>query len=255
MGDEAATKSFGMGVVSHNIQGPMKHSAWSMDVKIEGKNAIRHMDLTLHNHSNPSQPAAVLNQAKQKLEKGEELTCSELDALNEDARNNDVSPSGQKGAMTLTTASRSTGGKNKVLKAISDNSLVRESRNSAYQKRNDRKTSPCDRSQRSGGNMRRNHTEPKLIGPEFKEGGSITMKIHHQFFKKKNGKIVKPKKLMSDSMPCDQCKAAICAAGLCEPPFNIVLCNNNNRKVKPACNEDGTPQPESKWKAKGLGLH
>src|SRR5664279_4501228 len=29
-GDEAATKSLGMGVVSHNIQGPLKHAAWSM---------------------------------------------------------------------------------------------------------------------------------------------------------------------------------------------------------------------------------
>lgn len=49
-GDEAATKGLGMGVVSHNIQGKMKHTAWSMDVKIEGKNVIRHMDLTIHNH-------------------------------------------------------------------------------------------------------------------------------------------------------------------------------------------------------------
>jgi hypothetical protein len=53
-GDEAATKSFGMGVVSHNIQGPLKHAAWSMDVKIEGQNAIRHMDMTTQNHGSPA---------------------------------------------------------------------------------------------------------------------------------------------------------------------------------------------------------
>src|SRR5215470_11964071 len=51
-GDEAATKTLGMGVVTHTIQGKMKHSAWSMDVKIEGANAIRHMDMTTHNHMN-----------------------------------------------------------------------------------------------------------------------------------------------------------------------------------------------------------
>jgi hypothetical protein len=50
MGDEAATKSLGMGVVSHNIQGKCYFVAWSMDVKFEGKNVVRHMDMTTHNH-------------------------------------------------------------------------------------------------------------------------------------------------------------------------------------------------------------
>ena len=51
-GDEAATKGLGMGVVSHNIQGKLKHAAWSMDVKVEGENAIRHMDMVTQNHMN-----------------------------------------------------------------------------------------------------------------------------------------------------------------------------------------------------------
>jgi hypothetical protein len=49
-GDEAATKSFGMSVVTHNIQGKVFFTSWSMDVKIEGENAVRHMDLVTHNH-------------------------------------------------------------------------------------------------------------------------------------------------------------------------------------------------------------
>ncbi|HME70682.1 MAG TPA: DUF4150 domain-containing protein, partial [Myxococcota bacterium] len=53
-GDEAATKSLGMNVISHTIQGKMKHAAWSMDVKFEGENAIRQLDLTTHNHMDPS---------------------------------------------------------------------------------------------------------------------------------------------------------------------------------------------------------
>jgi hypothetical protein len=48
-GDEAATKSFGMGVVSHQIQGEVNFCAWSMDVKFEGENIPRNLDLTLHN--------------------------------------------------------------------------------------------------------------------------------------------------------------------------------------------------------------
>jgi hypothetical protein len=50
-GDEAATKSFGMGVVSHQIQGEVNFIAWSMDVKVEGENVPRHLDLTLHNEA------------------------------------------------------------------------------------------------------------------------------------------------------------------------------------------------------------
>ncbi|MDN3920019.1 DUF4150 domain-containing protein [Roseateles violae] len=53
MGDEAATKAQGMGVVSHNIQGKCYFVSWSMDVKIEGANVVRHMDMTTHNHMSP----------------------------------------------------------------------------------------------------------------------------------------------------------------------------------------------------------
>lgn len=56
-GNEPATNSFGAGVVSHKIQGAMRNAAWSFDVKIEGQNALRHMDLTTHNHANPANGA------------------------------------------------------------------------------------------------------------------------------------------------------------------------------------------------------
>jgi hypothetical protein len=55
-GDEAATKSQGMGVVTHQIQGKVYFAAWSMDVKIEGENVCRHLDITTSNHaSDPGQ--------------------------------------------------------------------------------------------------------------------------------------------------------------------------------------------------------
>jgi hypothetical protein len=53
-GDEAATKSLGMGVVSHNIGGKVYFAAWSMDVKIEGENVCRHLDITTSNHMSPN---------------------------------------------------------------------------------------------------------------------------------------------------------------------------------------------------------
>jgi hypothetical protein len=48
-GDEAgcAPKK---GVLTSRIKGKVYFNAWSMDVKIEGENVVRHMDLTTHNH-------------------------------------------------------------------------------------------------------------------------------------------------------------------------------------------------------------
>jgi len=48
-GDEAATQSLGMNVVDHCIQGKTVAQAWSFDVKVEGKNATRLLDLTVNN--------------------------------------------------------------------------------------------------------------------------------------------------------------------------------------------------------------
>src|SRR5215831_6230899 len=55
-GDEAATKSLGMGVVTHAIQGEASFISWSMDVHIEGQNVDRHLDQMLHNEqcNNPA---------------------------------------------------------------------------------------------------------------------------------------------------------------------------------------------------------
>jgi hypothetical protein len=51
LGNEAATRAWGMNVVTHQITGKTFFQAWSMDVKIEGKNACRHQDITTSNHA------------------------------------------------------------------------------------------------------------------------------------------------------------------------------------------------------------
>ncbi len=58
-GDEAATKSLGMGMVIHGLGGPVKHGAWSCDVKIEGKNACRFGDMVTGNHGSPMANSAT----------------------------------------------------------------------------------------------------------------------------------------------------------------------------------------------------
>ena len=53
LGNEAATKTLGAGVISHVITGKTYFVAWSMDVNFEGKNVNRHLDLTTSNHASP----------------------------------------------------------------------------------------------------------------------------------------------------------------------------------------------------------
>ena len=53
-GDEAGCAQK-KGVITSKITGKVYFNAWSMDVKFEGQNVVRHFDLTTHNHG--SQPA------------------------------------------------------------------------------------------------------------------------------------------------------------------------------------------------------
>jgi hypothetical protein len=52
-GDEAGCAAK-KGVVTSKIQGKVYFTSWSMDIKFEGQNVVRHLDLTTHNHA--SQP-------------------------------------------------------------------------------------------------------------------------------------------------------------------------------------------------------
>src|SRR5258706_11985705 len=64
-GDEACTKSLGMGVVTHQQTGKVFFIAWSMDVKIEGNNAVRHLDMMTSNHgSSPGNTPPRIFKAK-----------------------------------------------------------------------------------------------------------------------------------------------------------------------------------------------
>lgn len=49
-GDEAGSAPK-KGVITSKITGKVYFNAWSMDVLIEGENAVRHLDLTTHNHA------------------------------------------------------------------------------------------------------------------------------------------------------------------------------------------------------------
>ncbi len=58
MGDEAA-KTAKKGMINSNLSGKVIFTSWSSDIKIEGKNAVRHLDTLTSNHSSPNANAAL----------------------------------------------------------------------------------------------------------------------------------------------------------------------------------------------------
>ena len=57
-GDEAA-QTAKKGMINSKLSGKVFFTSWSMDIKIEGKNVVRHLDTTTSNHSSPNANAAV----------------------------------------------------------------------------------------------------------------------------------------------------------------------------------------------------
>ncbi|MBU2959872.1 DUF4150 domain-containing protein [Citreicella sp. C3M06] len=86
-GNEPATRSFGMDVVSHTIQGKTKFEMYSFDVLFEGKGAERLLDLTSTNHMNPATAftASVAGGAPPGPPNSDD--CAALEARNAEFRN------------------------------------------------------------------------------------------------------------------------------------------------------------------------
>lgn len=253
-GDEAATKSQGMGIVTANIQGKTYYCGWSMDVKFEGKNVPRFMDMTTHNHSSVPQNSAstTMSVAEKAIAAGEEPTCEQLDDSNRQARD-ELDPVHTPEGFALTTAvGTNANGISGYMKAVSRSNAPKPEFKSGYAESVGAKSRPeC-----SGGGgydaMRKNDSETKLLDPFMRtagSGSSIKMKVYHQ--SKKDGKIVK------DSMPCISCRKSICGAQSCG--IEVTLCNNENKEVKAEdlCDE-GTPKGTGStsdpfWESKGFG--
>lgn len=81
-GDEPATRSFGASVVTHNITGPLKFEAYSLDVIFEGGGAERFTDLTSTNHSNPGSGVSISIEKPAVTMNPDENPCPDLQAAN-----------------------------------------------------------------------------------------------------------------------------------------------------------------------------
>ena len=85
-GDEAATRNFGMGTISHTIQGGMKFISWSFDVKFEGSNVPRHLDFMTGNHGSTTDGSTAPVIGKQLPEGISAEECGRLGEKNEKER-------------------------------------------------------------------------------------------------------------------------------------------------------------------------
>lgn len=101
LGNEAATRSFGGNVVTHQLTGKTYFQAWSMDVKFEGKNVCRHIDITTSNHGSvpsgtPPAPATetqTLMDAQRAVDEGKCPCCGRaLHAWQMDNENKPFTP-------------------------------------------------------------------------------------------------------------------------------------------------------------------
>jgi uncharacterized protein DUF4150 len=258
-GNEAATRSLGMGVVTHTIQGKTKFAAWSFDVQFEGKNVVRQMDMTTHNHNNTPNGGVTTSVAQIAIKSPTDPECVELAQKNKDARsatgqsgesttvtNGNYKPDGKPSQPVWSTSRKlsaaysndqsycpgqsyteATGQTTKSgvekKKAEATNIDCAEKRNFAYKETRSTNVS----------NPHTAHTESRIIEDIFagRHGltpppGELTLNIN---WESKKG---------PDDKPCPNCQRVVCAAAACG--LKITICTANEEVEE--CPKDLGPQ-------------
>ncbi len=230
-GDEAATKSLGMGVVSHNIQGKMKHAAWSFDVKIEGANAIRHMDMTTHNHINTDNACPGIDLASEGRFSGdEECVQLEEDAMNSVEQDSTARDENGRGVLAdgvaLVTARDSNG---TYYKAAQPPDTMNANAANGYSGPHGQDDHPCKGKPYADNDQNNvNHSECKVMHDAVEQsglsaGGSLTLRVNWN-----NGGDL-------SNSPCDQCMGSICeVAAECKITIYICVNDKDGQKKEPA---------------------
>jgi hypothetical protein len=245
-GDEAATRNFGAGVVSHNITGALLHEAGSFDVKIEGCGAVRHLDLTTGNHSNTSNAvpgvegatvdtSAAAKQECEELSKNNETTRKELGALSSDKCivGHDDNCAG------TTVASMDVG------------SLQSAHNNQKAQMRLDSRLAPGgDSAVRSGEKTPLcEGSSYKHPAPAMQKSGHAEARLMAEIASAPPSKITlnidwRPKSGGASKMPCPDCHEMLCAAAK-DCGHEISLCREDGAKVPLECPKPGEPSHKS----------
>ena len=240
-GDEAATRTLGMGVVTHTIQGKMKHAAWSMDVKIEGENAIRHLDLTTHNHINQPNIALTLNQAGMAIPQSTTLTCEELSRRMAPVAELELEEGMVLPGETMALGSYTGPGSfvSSLMKGASHNSMLDDTYSNGWSRgKTWKQDGDNSRACGKGGNYNPascGHAEARMAEEVFKAAkgagaamgggpgtlGSLTLNIEW-----------KPSGGGTKNEPCPNCKPMICEAKDCG--LDIKICRDG-KPTEPEC--------------------
>jgi hypothetical protein len=254
-GDEPATNNFGAGVITHKITGPVKFSAWSMDVKFEGANVTRFMDLTTHNHANPGN-GAMTSSIAGLFTPTPETQCHELSDSNDKARAD--MKSGKHGGELATLAGLNTtithsvftptGGSPVMMRGFSrqsahqyDNSwqegLTKDEKDNLKNENGKVKSQACgDHTYNRAYHMpHTSHTESRILEDIFRQHptgdkrGKLLMSIDWPGGAT-NG---------TPKSPCVECQALICEAVKC---IDIEICDEqeNPRDAREMCESEPT---------------
>jgi hypothetical protein len=82
-GDEAGCAAK-KGVITSSNMGKVYFTTWSMDVKVEGENVVRHLDMTTHNHACPTANEAIPWAHLDSMSKSVQKACAtQIDNLKE----------------------------------------------------------------------------------------------------------------------------------------------------------------------------
>ena len=93
-GDEAGSAAK-KGIITSKIKGKAYYINWSMDVKVEGENVVRHLDMTTHNHASPQANEAIPWPFTDTMTAAQKKKC-EKDIKKEKNACSDYKPNGKK---------------------------------------------------------------------------------------------------------------------------------------------------------------
>jgi uncharacterized protein DUF4150 len=266
-GDESATRSFGAGVISHNITGPVKHKAGSFDVKIEGSSVVRHFDLTTGNHSNPGDGCTTVDSAGVAPDFSKDPDCNELKQANNTRR---TSSNQQEKKSTVSHAKITKPSQAPEVGWSCSRRLAECYKNGKYRSGLERKDGDViDSEDRKGqkasnlcneareqlqknndGNVynatsstsrpHTSHTESRVLESLF-AGGTPPPGTKVLFAIDWNRFNEEKEKWFSDDNPCDNCRNLICAAQACG--ITIEICDGDPPGSTPKSVENKTNKP------------
>jgi uncharacterized Zn-binding protein involved in type VI secretion len=259
-GDEAATKNFGGGVVSHEITGAVEPKAGSFDVKIEGHSVVRTMDLATGNHGGTGTTNGCMGPLIGDVNPvlpDSSSDCEDLSQQNEQAREDlETSKNGKpitdksivgkggggKGTTVTSGKFRSNDGSTKMATAHNNQKAFEKTPAQLCQggilgNNGTRKkgiSAIPDYSHGRPSVQKSGHTEARIfdaIGDVANGGKLPSGKMTFNIDQRPRGKRKKPSK-----MPCGTCHKMMCAA--MAQDILVTLCDRDNKEHTVPCPSD-----------------